>query len=169
MVRWISDQLFSVNNTDIYFISKVPVSESFIWAVRNVARQSTWLTVCQRHIPRDRRPSTAACLACWAMGSNDLKMFMKGENCSVRSRLEQPRQDKNLLYRHDKPSNQPRMDTFHLYSSSPHFKTQPGPPLSSLSGQNLKECLLLKASCIAGPGLPAPPLPPPAQLQVQTR
>jgi hypothetical protein len=27
----------------------------------------------QRHILRDRQPSTPACPACWAMGTNDLK------------------------------------------------------------------------------------------------
>jgi hypothetical protein len=45
--------------------------------------------------------------------------------------LEQPRQNRNLLYRHKKP-NEPTMrkDSFHLYSVSPH---QRGSPLSSLS------------------------------------
>ncbi len=40
----------------------------------------------QRH--RDRRPSTPACPDCWTMGTNKVKI------------------DKNLLYRHEEPSNQ---------------------------------------------------------------
>jgi hypothetical protein len=42
----------------------------------------------QRYILRVRRPSTAAYPACWAMGT----------------RLDQPRQNKNLLYRYGKPN-----------------------------------------------------------------
>jgi hypothetical protein len=44
-------------------------------------------------------------------------------------RLEQPRQDKNLLYQHEEP-NEPTKDPFHLYSSSPHsaqFQLSAGP------------------------------------------
>ncbi len=56
----------------------------------------------QRHI---LRPSTAFCPVCWAMDGD------KGiEKCTVRKkylvpgRQEQPSQNKNLLYRHDKPN-----------------------------------------------------------------
>jgi hypothetical protein len=48
----------------------------------------------QRYTLRDSR-RMATCPACWAMGTKELKYFVLG-------RLEQPRQNKNLLYRHDK-------------------------------------------------------------------
>ncbi len=45
--------------------------------------------------------------------------------------------EKNLLYQHDKPMNQPRKENFHLYSLSPHShqvqKSAEATP-SSLSG-----------------------------------
>jgi hypothetical protein len=41
----------------------------------------------QRHILRDKRPSTAACPACWAIGTKKLK------KCTVRK--------KNILYSAD--------------------------------------------------------------------
>jgi hypothetical protein len=59
----------------------------------------------QRHIRRDRQPSTTACPACRAMRTNKLKQCMEKKNyffCT--GRLEVPRQDTNLLYRHDKPN-----------------------------------------------------------------
>jgi hypothetical protein len=52
-----------------------------------------------------------------------MKWCTVGKNIFVLGRLEQPRQDKNQLYRHEKP-NEPtkesRTDPFHLYSLSPH-------------------------------------------------
>jgi hypothetical protein len=51
----------------------------------------------QRHLIRDKRPSTAACPACWSIGTKKLKYF-------VLSRLEQPRQNKNHLHRQEKPN-----------------------------------------------------------------
>jgi hypothetical protein len=44
--------------------------------------------------------------------------------CSIRQ-LDQPRLNKNFLYRHDKPKNQPKKDPFHLYSLSPHSSQFP--------------------------------------------
>jgi hypothetical protein len=75
----------------------------------------------QRHILRDRRPSTAACPACWAMGPKEMKI-VHGE-------------EKNILYWAEKisqgrtkisctsttsPANQSRKDPLHLYSLNPH-------------------------------------------------
>ncbi len=52
-------------------------------------------------------------------------------------RLEQPRQNKNLLYLHDKPNEPTKRDLFHLSSLSPHSPSvstvSRGHPLSSLS------------------------------------
>jgi hypothetical protein len=63
----------------------------------------------QRHIPRDRRPSTAACSAGWAMGIGDKGIeiaYGERKKYFVLGRLEQPRQNKNLIVpaRHDKPN-----------------------------------------------------------------
>jgi hypothetical protein len=61
------------------------------------------------------------------------------EKYFVLGQLEQPRQNKNLLYWHDKPTNQPRKGPFHLSSLSPHspqFQQSAGPPLSSLSASD---------------------------------
>ncbi len=73
----------------------------------------------QRRILRDRRSSTAGCLAYWAMGTN--------EYCTVRKkiyfelgRLGQSRQDKNLLYWRDKPKEPTKEEPFQMYSLSPH-------------------------------------------------
>jgi hypothetical protein len=49
--------------------------------------------------------------------------------------MEQPRQDKIQLYRHDVPKE--LTNPFHMYSKSPiclSFNSQQGPPLSDLSG-----------------------------------
>ncbi len=68
----------------------------------------------QRHILRDRRPGTTACLSCWAMGTHKVK------KCAVRKKFvfcwaekEQQRQDKNLLYWQTTSTNQQK-DPFHL-------------------------------------------------------
>ncbi len=75
----------------------------------------------QRHILRDRRPSTTACLGFWAMGTYKVK------KCAVRKKKyfvlrwwEHQRQDKNLFYLHDEP-NKPEKGPYHLYSISPHL------------------------------------------------
>jgi hypothetical protein len=84
----------------------------------------SWILVIstQRHILRERRPSATACPDCWAMETHKVK------KCAVRKKkyfvlglLEQLRQDKNLLNRHDSPSNQPRKDPFHLWTIIPHL------------------------------------------------
>ncbi len=51
----------------------------------------------QRHILRDRRPGMTAYPACWATGTNQLK------KCTIHGPTRAARQDKNILYRHDKP------------------------------------------------------------------
>jgi hypothetical protein len=65
------------------------------------------------------------------LGSSNVYCTHSGSGLTT----EQPRQDKNLLYRRDK--HQPRKNPFHLSSLSPHlhlsFTSQQGPPLSSLS------------------------------------
>jgi hypothetical protein len=59
--------------------------------------------LCYVHIIRDRRPSTEACPACWAIGTKALKKCTVRQIYFVLGRLEKLRQNKNLLYRHDKP------------------------------------------------------------------
>ncbi len=51
-------------------------------------------------------------------------------------RLEQPRQNKNLLYRHDKPNEPTKKGplSFVLFESTLNFNSEQGPPLSSISG-----------------------------------
>ncbi len=44
-----------------------------------------------------------ACPACWAMGTNCVWLWW-GKKYFALGRLEQPRQNKNLLHRHDKPN-----------------------------------------------------------------
>ncbi len=76
----------------------------------------------QRHILRERRHSTAACLVCrnW----NSKKYF-------VLSRLEQQRQNKNILHRHDRPNKPTKKEpiSFVLFESqftSVKFQQSPG-------------------------------------------
>ncbi len=99
----------------------------------------------QRHILRDRPPSTTACPACWAMGTNKLKQCMVKKNyifCT--GRLEVPRQDKNLLYRHDKPNETTKKGPllFVLFESPFTWVStvRRFPPLSSLSGYHALLC-----------------------------
>ncbi len=93
---------------------------------------------------RDRRPSTAACPACWAMGTKELKL------CTARK--------KRFLYWADKgsqdrtkisctgttsPTNQPRKDLFYCPLWVPihlSFNSQQGPPLVSLGSRMCKLC-----------------------------
>jgi hypothetical protein len=72
-------------------------------------------------VPRDRRPSTAVCPVPSLLGDEDKgnEIVYGDEKYFVLGRLEQPRQNKNVLYRHGKP-NEPRKDLFHKYSLSLH-------------------------------------------------
>jgi hypothetical protein len=54
----------------------------------------------QRHLLRDRRRSTAARPATWAMGTQEVEMCTLRKNYFVLGQLEHSRQDKNLLYQH---------------------------------------------------------------------
>ncbi len=58
----------------------------------------------QRHILRDRRPSTVTCPARWGQwGQRKWNSVWWGKKYFVLGRPEQPRQNKNLLYRYGKP------------------------------------------------------------------
>jgi hypothetical protein len=57
----------------------------------------------QRHTQRDRRPSTAACSALLGDGDKGIETVYGEEKIFVLGRLEQPRQNKNLFYRHNRP------------------------------------------------------------------
>jgi hypothetical protein len=96
---------------------------------------------CQRHTLRYRRPSTTACPACWVIRTfKELNYCKAGKTYFVLSRLEQPRQNKNLLYRHYMPlPNEPtREGPLLSVLFEPPFpsvsNSEQGPPLSSLSG-----------------------------------
>ncbi len=78
-------------------------------------------------------------------GTNELK------KCTVRKKLfctGQPRQNKNLLYRHEKLNKQPKKDPICLYSLSPHspqFQQSAGAtPLQSLCSYRTLHVLVLK-------------------------
>ncbi len=84
----------------------------------------------QRYTLRDSRPSMATCPACWAMGTKELKYFVLG-------RLEQPRQNKNLFYRHDKldePTKKGPLSFVLLESPFTSVSTVSSGPTYSLSG-----------------------------------
>ncbi len=97
----------------------------------------------QRHLLRDRRPSTTACQACWAMGTNEWNSLCQGKKYNALGRQQQPRQDKNLFYTHDKPNeltNQGRAPFSFVLFEVPiylSFDGQQGPPLSSLSAPRM--------------------------------
>jgi hypothetical protein len=55
------------------------------------------------------------------------------EKYFVLGRLEQPRQNKNLLYWHDKPNERDPSPLFSLSPHSPQFQQSAGPPLSIVS------------------------------------
>ncbi len=108
----------------------------------------------QRHILKDRRPSTAACPLAgrwvqrkWIVFSEE-KIFFFFAYFAL-GRLEQPRQNKTLLCRHDK-SNKPTKEgpPFHLYSVSPHSpqfqQSAWATSLYSLSGESFRD---LHVSC----------------------
>jgi hypothetical protein len=69
----------------------------------------------------DQRHGTTACPPCEAMGKIEVKQ--RGKKCLVLDRLEQPKQDKNLMYRHDKTNEltKERPTPFHMNSLSPHL------------------------------------------------
>ncbi len=93
----------------------------------------SWLlrATAQRH--GDRRPSTTACPGCWAIGTNIVKKYAVRKIMLVLGWLEQPRQDKSLLYRHDK-ANEPTKEELWCVPICLSFNSQQGPPLSGLSG-----------------------------------
>jgi hypothetical protein len=83
----------------------------------------------QRHTLRDRRSGTTACPACWAMGTNDLKLCTgrkKNILLFVLGRPEQPRQNKYLLYQHEEPIEPTKEGLLPFVYIS--FNSQQGPP-----------------------------------------
>ncbi len=105
--------------------------------------QMGFTCICTKGNSRDRRPSTTDCPVCWAMGTHKVK------KCAVRkqifctgSNIEQPRQDKNLLYRLEpnKTTKEgplvtctPRVSICHSFNIQ---QGGGGPPLSGLCGQH---------------------------------
>jgi hypothetical protein len=90
----------------------------------------------QRNTLRDRRPSTAASPpAAGPMGTRELKKCTMRKKYFVLGRLEQPRQNKNLLDLHDKP-NEPTKERPLSYvllePHSPQFQQSGHPSLVSL-------------------------------------
>jgi hypothetical protein len=90
----------------------------------------------QRHLLRDRRPSTAVCPACWAMGKNQVKYVMSGE-------------EKKLIFtgptreakagQKNKPNEPTNEGSFHIYLwsfHSPQFQQSAGATPKILSGQH---------------------------------
>ncbi len=79
---------------------------------------------------------TAACPACWAIGNKRIEIVYYEEKIFCTSLL-QPRQNKNLLYRHDKPNERTKKDPFHMSSLSPQSpqfqQSARATPLYSLS------------------------------------
>ncbi len=81
----------------------------------------------QRHILRDRRPSTNACPGFWAMGIHKVKKCLVGKN--IRTTVEQPRQDTNLLYRYNEPNEPDPMEgplSIVLVLNLPQFQQSAG-------------------------------------------
>ncbi len=95
------------------------------------------------------REGVAAWLTCWEM--EQMKWRQKN---FVRGRLEQSRQDKNLLYRHDEPNEPTKEGPFRTpwVPICLSINSHQGPPLSSLSGgahsnDSKKHCLLFTYFC----------------------
>ncbi len=87
----------------------------------------------QRHILRDRRPITTACLDCRAMGlgTNEVKQYMVRKKISFTGPTRAAKAGQNLQYRHDEPiaTMQSRKDPPHKCTPwVPIFNTQQGPP-----------------------------------------
>jgi hypothetical protein len=104
---------FSRTKTVLPFLLRqreVCVSDSFTVQMSKVR----YIGAHQRHTIRDRRPSTAACPACWTMGTKVLKKktgedgeqqrHIREKQYFVLDRLEQPRKNKNILHWHYKPN-----------------------------------------------------------------
>jgi hypothetical protein len=96
----------------------------------------------QRHILRDRRPSTTACSACWAMGTykQRIEIVYVGKKifCTGPTGADKTGQ-KISCTGTTKLMNQPRKDPFHLSSFSPHspqFQQSAGAIPLSLSDKN---------------------------------
>jgi hypothetical protein len=62
-----------------------------MFGLENVRKLSFLTSDDQRHILRDRRPSTVACPACWAMGTKELKLSTVRKKKFVLGLLKQPR------------------------------------------------------------------------------
>ncbi len=87
-----------------------------------------------KHLLRDRLLGTTACPSCWGMGTNKVKYCTMKKKIFCVGRLEQPRQDKNLLY--DEP-NEPANEGSLCYVllESPFcfsFNSWHGPPISTV-------------------------------------
>jgi hypothetical protein len=88
----------------------------------------------QRHILRDSRPSTTACPACWAMGTDKLKLnyHTVRKNYFILVRPERPKAEQKSLV--------PALQAQQINQGRTSFmctlwvSIQQGPPLSSLSG-----------------------------------
>jgi hypothetical protein len=77
----------------------------------------------QRHILRDRRPSTTTCSACWAMGTNQQrieKVYSRKKNILYWADWSSQHRTKISCTGTTRLMNQPRKDPFHLSSFSPH-------------------------------------------------
>ncbi len=57
----------------------------------------------ETHTKRDRRPSTAACPACWAMGPKHWNSAWWVKRYFALGRLEQTKAGQKYLYQHDEP------------------------------------------------------------------
>ncbi len=97
------------------------------------------------------------------MGTNEYKYYTVMKKYFLLGELEQPRQNENLLWRHDKPDVHQGRTPFICTLWVPihlSFNSQQGPPLSSLSGylsQNVKlsaQSLNLSSPCVSGRYLP---------------
>jgi hypothetical protein len=73
----------------------------------------------QRHIQRDRGPSTDACLACWAMGTKELKqcMVMKNIFCAGPTGAAKAEQKSLVPARQPQRVNQGRTLSFVFFDS----------------------------------------------------
>jgi hypothetical protein len=83
----------------------------------------------QRHILRDKRPSTAACPACWAITKVMKKLFCTGPTRAAKA-------EQNLVYWQDKP-NEPTKEGLSRGSTS---------LISLFLLQNCKDSVSIKTS-----------------------
>jgi hypothetical protein len=89
----------------------------------------------QRHIVRDRRPSTADCLA---IGTKKLCTVRKKIFCTGPTRAARAEQKSLVPARHAQRTNQGRTPLIctHIVPIHLSFKSQQGPPLSSFSASH---------------------------------